>query len=113
MGDCPMIELNRPLIGIAEALESLRPGSKWYVNNNDYTKITWLEDKGGQTKPTKKEIEAEIRRLQEEYDNLEYQRFRKKEYPSVEEQLDILYHKGIEGWKREIDKVKNKYPKSQ
>jgi excinuclease UvrABC helicase subunit UvrB len=63
--------------------------------------------------PTKEEVEAEIERLKEEYDNLEYQRLRKKEYPSIEDQLDILYHKGIEGWKLEIDKVKNKYPKPQ
>lgn len=47
----------------------------------------------------------------EEYNNNQYQRDRKKEYPSIEEQLDTLYHQGYEGWKASIDEVKVKYPK--
>lgn len=43
--------------------------------------------------------------------NLDYREARKKEYPPIEKQLDILYHEGIEGWKARIDEVKNKYPK--
>ena len=43
--------------------------------------------------------------------NLNYKDERKKEYPSIEEQLDILYHQGIDGWKKHIEEVKNKYPK--
>ena len=35
----------------------------------------------------------------------------KEEYPKIEDQLDLLYHKGIDGWKEEIQKVKDKYPK--
>ncbi len=41
----------------------------------------------------------------------DYREARKKEYPSIEKQLDILYHEGIEGWKQRIEEVKNKYPK--
>ena len=37
---------------------------------------------------------------------------RKKEYPSVIDQLDELYHNGIDGWKAKIKEVKDKYPKS-
>ena len=44
---------------------------------------------------------------------LEYQRLRKPEYPKIEDQLDLLYHKGVEGWKEEIQKVKDKYPKPE
>ena len=36
---------------------------------------------------------------------------RKKEYPSIEQQLDIIYHSGIESWKDEIKKIKDKHPK--
>jgi len=33
-------------------------------------------------------------------------------YPSVQEQLDMLFHLGYEGWKSKIQEIKNKYPKS-
>tara|TARA_X000001388_G_C2194415_1_gene108799 strand:+ start:379 stop:732 length:354 start_codon:yes stop_codon:yes gene_type:complete len=56
-------------------------------------------------------IEVELEKLQAAYDSLEFQRLRKLEYPKIEDQLDLLYHKGIEGWKEEIQKVKDKYPK--
>ena len=37
---------------------------------------------------------------------------RRMEYPSIEDQLDILYHEGYDGWKKVITAVKEKYPKS-
>ena len=49
--------------------------------------------------------------LQAEYDAKDYQRNRKKEYPSIADQLDTLYHSGIDAWKAEIKTVKDKYPK--
>ena len=46
------------------------------------------------------------------YDALAYSRSRKVEYPSIPEQLDYIYHNGIEKWKTDmILPVKNKYPK--
>jgi len=37
---------------------------------------------------------------------------RKMAYPTLEEQLDYIYHNGIDKWKTDIvDPVKNKYPK--
>lgn len=36
---------------------------------------------------------------------------RLSEYPSIEEQLDSIYHKGIDAWKAEIKVIKDKYPK--
>ena len=43
----------------------------------------------------------------------EYQYKRAAEYPSVVDQLDDLYHNGIDGWKATIKAVKDKYPKGQ
>lgn len=34
-----------------------------------------------------------------------------REYPPITEQLDILYHEGIEGWHTVIKNIKEKYPK--
>lgn len=36
---------------------------------------------------------------------------RKAAYPSIEEQLDTLYHKGVAGWKASITKIKTEFPK--
>ena len=41
----------------------------------------------------------------------QYRRDRAKEYPPVEEQLDIIYHKGLDAWKAVIAGIKVKYPK--
>ena len=36
---------------------------------------------------------------------------RKSEYPSVPDQLDKIYHEGLDAWKAEIKLIKDKYPK--
>ena len=36
---------------------------------------------------------------------------RRKEYPSIGDQLDDIYHNGIDGWKATIKTTKDKYPK--
>jgi hypothetical protein len=43
----------------------------------------------------------------------QYKLDRAKEYPSIEDQLDDLYHNGIDGWKTTIKAVKDKYPKGE
>ena len=42
---------------------------------------------------------------------VEYQRKRAAEYPSIEDQLDEIYHNGLESWKAKIKETKDKYPK--
>ena len=41
-----------------------------------------------------------------------YKDLRAAEYPPLPEQLDYIYHNGVDAWKTDmIDPVKNKYPK--
>tara|TARA_X000001382_G_C3165179_1_gene177627 strand:+ start:1473 stop:1748 length:276 start_codon:yes stop_codon:yes gene_type:complete len=40
-----------------------------------------------------------------------YQEKRKLEYPAIANQLDDLYHNGIDGWKTTIKAIKDKHPK--
>ena len=40
-----------------------------------------------------------------------YKELRAAEYPSIVDQLDKIYHTGIDGWKADIQVVKDKYPK--
>ena len=41
----------------------------------------------------------------------EYQYKRTSEYPNIADQLDDIYHNGIDSWKTTIKAVKDKYPK--
>jgi len=46
-----------------------------------------------------------------DYDAKQYQRDRADEYPPITDQLDDIYHNGIDGWKATIKVTKDKYPK--
>ena len=38
---------------------------------------------------------------------------RQAEYPSIEDQLDKIYHTSLTAWKADIKAIKDKYPKTQ
>ena len=98
---------------IIDAIKSLKPNSEWVVRGDyTYENLEWLDK--SQTKPTKAELEAEVTRLQTEYDNNAYQRSRLMEYPDWGTQFDYIYHNGIDKWKTDVvDPVKKKYPKPE
>ena len=41
-----------------------------------------------------------------------YADLRRPEYPSIEDQLDKIYHSGVNAWKAQIKEIKDKYPKA-
>ena len=104
---------------IIQALRSLKPGAQWALNGNDYDGLKWLEKpvyEGGQKRPTKAEVEAEVARLQKEWEDTEYQRLRAKEYPDIKEYLDGLVKGDTEQMQAYIDAclaVMAKYPKPE
>ena len=64
-------------------------------------------------KPSEEEIQAEIDRLANERIQNEYKENRKREYPSIGDQLDALFKAGLfpEEIASQIQAVKDKYPK--
>lgn len=104
---------------IIKALQSLRPGAKWTVRGESYEGLEWNEPpvfQGGQSKPTREEVEVEAARLQKEWEDTEYQRLRAKEYPDFKEYLDGIVKGDQEQIQAYIDKclaVKAKYPKPE
>ena len=40
-----------------------------------------------------------------------YKDLRAQAYPSIADQLDTIFHTGLDGWKEQIQAVKTKYPK--
>ena len=73
-----------------------------------YANLTILD---GSTKPTESEINAGLKAMQDAFDAKDYARKRANEYPSVVDQLDLIYHSGIDAWKSKINETKDKYPK--
>tara|TARA_R110000824_G_C15081488_1_gene664453 strand:+ start:600 stop:902 length:303 start_codon:yes stop_codon:yes gene_type:complete len=72
--------------------------------------IVWPDTNTGDA-PTRAEIDAKLVELQAEYDAQEYARNRQAEYPALAEQLDEIFHNGIDSWKAVIKVTKDKYPK--
>ena len=93
-------------IKTTDALQSLKPKAEWVLRGSE---LEWHDSV--QTEPTQSEIDAEVTRLQAVYDSKAYARSRKTEYPSIADQLDDIYHNGVDGWKATIKTTKDKYPK--
>jgi hypothetical protein len=94
---------------IIKAIIAINPDAQVSVNENDVDQITWLH---GTSIIAKADILAKQAELQAAYDAKKYQRDRKKEYPTIVDQLDDIYHNGIDAWKATIKVTKDKYPKS-
>lgn len=56
-------------------------------------------------------LKPKLSEIEDHYKSIQYLDDRRINYPSIEDQLDLLYHVGIDGWKEIIKKVKDKFPK--
>ena len=93
---------------IAKSILAINSNAQFSVEAEDVKKITWYNDT---TPIAEEDILAKQKELQTAYDNIKYQRDRAEAYPSIADQLDDLYHNGIDGWKTTIKAVEDKYPK--
>ena len=91
---------------IISAIIAINPKAEVSVNGEDYNQITWHN---GTTPISEADIKAKQAELKTDFDNKEYQRKRAAEYPTIKDQLDDIYHNGIDGWKATIKAVKDKY----
>ena len=93
---------------VIKAIQKIKADAQVSVSDDDINTIVW---ENGETPIPKADIEAKMVEVQAEYDALEYSRKRQVEYPSIADQLDDIYHNGIDGWKATIKVTKDKYPK--
>ena len=94
---------------IIKSIIALKSDAEVSVNGETVNDIIWHD--GNPTNITNEQILAKQTELQTTYDNKEYQRDRELEYPSIKDQLDKIYHSGIDEWKKVIKATKDKYPK--
>ncbi len=70
-----------------------------------------LDASGNKVSIVQSNVDAARTTLDAEAAAIAYQGQRKAEYPSIEDQLDDIYHNGVAGWKTTIKAIKDKYPK--
>jgi len=98
---------------IEDYLVTVRTG-QWFgwtdSKNKIYANLVVLD---GGAKPSESDCTTGLSNLQTAWDleNDSYKSKRRAEYPSVVDQLDDIYHNGIDGWKTTIKAVKDKHSK--
>ena len=94
---------------IITAIRAINPNADVSVNAEDINQITWHNNT---PVISNEDILAKQAELKTAYYAKQYQRDRAEEYPTWQDQLDDIYHNGIDGWKATIKATKDKYPKS-
>lgn len=87
--------------------EHLADAAVWFPDDLNYRKR--VEDELGNKgviEVTRSELAARYDKYMQDYVNA-----RKLAYPSIVDQLDLLYHEGYDGWRGTIEKIKNEHPK--
>ena len=98
---------------IEDYLMRVRTG-QWFGWSNSKNKVyANLIVYDGGAKPSEADCTNGLKALQDSWDlqNNSYKSKRRDEYPSVVDQLDDIYHNGIDAWKATIKATKDKYPK--
>ena len=94
---------------LAQALNALVPDCAFGCGDT-YDSIEWYST-NTQPLPTEQEVVEKDAELKYQEEVNVYQEKRKLEYPDWEDQLDKIYHDGIDAWKADIKVIKDKYPK--
>ena len=77
-----------------------------------YPEVVMINDSTGAFDKDGNKVEINLELVDAWVDPEQYKYQRQEEYPSITDQLDYIYHNGIDAWKTDmIDPVKAKYPK--
>jgi hypothetical protein len=93
-------------INIIHAIIAIKKGSQVSCSGDDINTLEWYD--GNPTNITNQQIldkQSELQALEDVYDN------RRKEYGTLVDQLDEIYHNGLDSWKARIANIKINNPK--
>ena len=76
-----------------------------------YSQVVTVDDVTGAFDAQGNKVEIDMAAINAWVDPEAYKDLRRAEYPSIADQLDTLYHSGLDAWKAQIKTVKDKYPK--
>ena len=91
---------------ICRTILVLNPTAQVSCSGEDINTLEWHD--GNPTGITNQQIlakQAELQAIEDVYEN------RRKEYGKIVDQLDEIYHNGLDSWKTRIASIKAKYPK--
>tara|TARA_R100000808_G_scaffold3043_1_gene11280 strand:+ start:1751 stop:2062 length:312 start_codon:yes stop_codon:yes gene_type:complete len=91
---------------ILEAFSGIEPDDETLLKNNSQIDKADLEVKSVTPEEHREITNAYLKTTSDGYKVL-----RQTEYPSIPDQLDEIYHNGINAWKAIIKQTKDKYPK--
>ena len=100
--------MDKRTANMGDGLLEINPDIKFTYLGEDYDTLQILSD---HEKPTKEDIESAKVKAQKKIDDTYYQIQRSESYPSWQEQMDLLYHGGVDALKAELKKTKDKFPK--
>jgi hypothetical protein len=76
-----------------------------------YPQVVTVDDGAGAFDAQGNKVEINMAAVNAWVDPNAYKSKRAAAYPSIADQLDLIYHEGIDAWKAEIAAVKTEYPK--
>jgi len=76
-----------------------------------YTNVVTIDDGAGAFDAEGNKVTIDMVAVNAWIDPEAYKAKRQQAYPSIPEQLDILYHSGFDAWKSAIQAVKEEFPK--
>jgi len=76
-----------------------------------YVNVVSIDDGTGAFDKDGNIVEIDIEAVNAWIDPQAYKSKRRQAYPSIPDQLDILYHGGLDAWKASIQAIKEEYPK--
>ena len=92
-------------IKVFQACQRLNPKITSASGSGD--SLVTTDDSGVEISLDKTALKAEIKKIEAELDAVKYQEDRRIAYPPISDQLDYIYHNGIDKWKKDIvDPVK-------
>jgi len=96
---------------IIKSILAINPTAEVSISADDINTLIW---ENGTTPIPANEILAKQQELITEYNSKQYQRDRAKDYPSIQEQLDMQYWDKVNNtnnWQTKVNEIKVKYPK--
>jgi len=78
-----------------------------------YPNVVCVDSEAGAFDVEGKRVKIDMKKVDAWVDPNEYKYQRAAAYPSIQDQLDTLYHGGYDAWKATIEEVKNKFPKTE
>jgi hypothetical protein len=102
---------------IVQALMFFAPLAKWdwddmpNPENATYKNLIWKDS--FYAKPTEEQLQSLFDQSVATYaSDIDYRVARREAYPTIEEQLDIIFHDGVDVWKEKIQQIKDSIPKT-